>query len=277
MDAMPAFICQTCGVQQALATVPPERCPICADERQYVGREGQRWTSLAEMQGNFRSEFRELEAGLWQVTTEPSVGIGQRALLLTTPQGNLLWDCLAFIDSATQDRIRGLGGLAAIAISHPHFYGSCVEWSQAFGGVPIYLSARDREFLWRPSPAVVHFEGDEIEPLDGLRVLRLGGHFHGSTVLHWAAGASGLGALLTGDTIAVAADRRWAAFLYSYPNRIPLPAGDVAAIGRRISEVPFDRVYGAWPGDDISSDAKARVLRSVDRYLGMLDGSWTRG
>jgi hypothetical protein len=272
-----AFICQTCGVQVAPASDPPERCPICADERQYVGRAGQHWTTLAEMQDKFRSEFLELEPGLWQVTTEPSFGIGQRALLLATPQGNLLWDCLSFIDSATQVEIKDRGGLAAIAISHPHFYGSCVEWSQAFGGVPIYLSARDREYLPRPSPTVVHFEGDEIEPLEGFRVLRLGGHFHGSTVLHWAAGASGRGALLTGDTIAVAADRRWAAFLYSYPNRIPLPAEDVAAIGRRIREVRFDRVYGAWPGDEISADAKVRVLRSVERYLGMLDGTWTRG
>jgi glyoxylase-like metal-dependent hydrolase (beta-lactamase superfamily II) len=274
---MAAFICRTCGVQQASGPLPPPSCPICADERQYVGREGQRWTTLADMQGHYHAELAQLEPGLWQITTEPAFGIGQRALLLTTPQGNLLWDCLSFLDSATQAEVRDLGGLAAIAISHPHFYGSCVEWSQAFGDIPVYLSARDREYLPRPSPAVVHFEGDEIQPLDGLRVLRLGGHFHGSTVLHWPAGAAGRGALLTGDTIAVAADRRWAAFLYSYPNRIPLPAGDVAAIGSRVIGLDFERVYGAWPGDDILGDAKAAVLRSVERYLGMLDGSWVRG
>ena len=27
-----------------------------------------------------------------------------------------------------------LGGIAAIAISHPHYYTSMVEWSRAFGG-----------------------------------------------------------------------------------------------------------------------------------------------
>jgi hypothetical protein len=274
---MTAFICLTCGVQQAPGPVPPPSCPICADERQYVSREGQRWTTLADMQTNHRSKLAQLEPGLWQITTEPEFGIGQRALVLATPNGNVLWDCLSFLDSATEADIRHLGGLAAIAISHPHFYGSYVEWSQAFGGIPVYLSVRDREFLPRPSPAVVHFEGDEVEPLDGVRVLRLGGHFHGSTVLHWAAGAGGKGALLTGDTIAVAADRRWAAFLYSYPNRIPLPAAEVAEIGRRIDGLAFDRVYGAWPGDDISADARAAVLRSVERYLGMLDGTWARG
>jgi glyoxylase-like metal-dependent hydrolase (beta-lactamase superfamily II) len=274
---MPAFICQTCGVQQSPGPVPPPTCPICVDERQYVGRDGQRWTTLAEMRGSYQSEVAQLEPSLCQITTEPAFGIGQRALLLSTPQGNLLWDCLSYLDSATQTHVGDLGGLAAIAISHPHFYGCCVEWSEAFGNIPIYLSACDRGFLPRPSPAVVHFEGDEIEPLDGVRVLRLGGHFRGSTVLHWAAGAGGKGALLTGDTIAVAADRRWAAFLYSYPNRIPLPAADVSAIASRIAGVAFDRVYGAWPGDDITADAKAAVLRSADRYLGMLDGSWPRG
>jgi len=274
---MPAFICRTCGVQQASGPLPPPSCPICTDERQYVGREGQRWTTLADMQGKYHDELTELEPGLWQITTEPDFGIGQRALLLTTPRGNLLWDCLSFLDSATQAEVRDLGGLAAIAISHPHFYGSCVEWSLAFGDIPVYLSAHDRQYLPRPSPAVVHFEGDEIEPIEGLRVLRLGGHFRGSTVLHWRAGAEGRGAMLTGDTIAVAADRRWATFLYSYPNRIPLPAGDVATIGSRVGGLDFERVYGGWPGDDILGDAKAAVLRSVERYLGMLDGSWERG
>ncbi|MGA8426468.1 MAG: hypothetical protein WB801_02645 [Candidatus Dormiibacterota bacterium] len=274
---MPAFICQTCGVQQAPGAAPPASCSICTDERQYVGRQGQRWTTLEEMDGNYRSELAQLEPGLWQITTKPAFAIGQRALLLTTPEGNLLWDCLGFLDTATQAAVNQLGGVAAIAISHPHFYGSCVEWSQAFGDIPIYLSACDREYLPRPSPAVVHFQGDQIEPLAGLRVLRLGGHFRGSTVLYWPAGAAGRGALLTGDTIAVAADRRWAAFLYSYPNRIPLPAADVAAIGSRIGGVAFERVYGAWPGDEIRADARAAVLRSVERYLGMLDGTWKRG
>ncbi len=37
-------ICRTCGVQYA---APRADCPICLDERQYVGWEGQRWTTLA--------------------------------------------------------------------------------------------------------------------------------------------------------------------------------------------------------------------------------------
>jgi glyoxylase-like metal-dependent hydrolase (beta-lactamase superfamily II) len=273
---MPAHICQACGVQQAPGADPPSHCSICTDERQFVGRDGQRWTTLEEMRGSYRTEVAELEPDLFQLTTQPAFGIGQRALLVRTAGGNLLWDCLSYLDSSTKAAMTAIGGLSAIAISHPHFYGSCVDWSEGFGGVPIYLSRRDRDFMVRPSPFAVHFEGDELEPWPGLRILRLGGHFAGSTVLHWPAGADSRGALLTGDTIAVAADRRWTSFQYSYPNRVPLPPADVQSIADRIANLPFDRIYGAWPNDVIATDARGAVQRSAARYLGMLDGSWPR-
>ena len=228
------------------------------------------------MTGRYRTAITELEPDLFQVATEPSFAIGQRALLVRTARGNLLWDCLSFLDPTTRAAIRELGGIAAIAISHPHFYASCVEWSRSFGDAPIYLSDLDRHFLLRPSSAVVHFPGDGVEPWAGVRVVRLGGHFPGSAVLHWPAGADGAGALLSADTIAVAADRRWAAFQYSYPNRIPLPAEEVRAIADRVESLSFDRLYGGWPGDVIQSDARAAVLRSAGRYLKVLDGTWPR-
>ena len=57
---MPAYICLTCGVQYAPSERPPERCPICEDERQYVGWQGQQWTTLEELidEGR-RNELRE--------------------------------------------------------------------------------------------------------------------------------------------------------------------------------------------------------------------------
>jgi hypothetical protein len=41
-------ICRTCGVQYG---APRKDCPICEDERQYVGWDGQQWTTLAELRG----------------------------------------------------------------------------------------------------------------------------------------------------------------------------------------------------------------------------------
>ena len=46
---MPAHICATCGVQLSAATRPPASCPICEDDRQYVGSTGQQWTTLPEL------------------------------------------------------------------------------------------------------------------------------------------------------------------------------------------------------------------------------------
>ena len=45
------WVCVICAAQFADSETPPERCPICEDERQYVGAGGQRWTTLADMDG----------------------------------------------------------------------------------------------------------------------------------------------------------------------------------------------------------------------------------
>src|SRR5262245_50526553 len=86
------FLCVTCGTQFAESERPPANCPICDDERQYVGWNGQQWTTLDEMQGKFANEVREEEPGLVSFHTQPKIGIGQRAFLLRTPAGNVLWD-----------------------------------------------------------------------------------------------------------------------------------------------------------------------------------------
>ena len=62
----------------------------------------------------------------------PSFAIGQRALLLRHPEGNVLWDCLTYFDDATVAEIERLGGVSAMAISHPHYYSTMVEWADQF-------------------------------------------------------------------------------------------------------------------------------------------------
>ncbi len=142
---MEAYICRTCGVQYAPSKRPPVRCPICEDERQYVGWNGQQWATMAELVGEGReNHVYEEEPGLHAIDTRPPVAIGQRALLVRTPNGNVMWDCVTLVDDASIEAVRRLGGLAAIAISHPHFYASNVAWSRAFGDCPVYIHAADR-------------------------------------------------------------------------------------------------------------------------------------
>jgi glyoxylase-like metal-dependent hydrolase (beta-lactamase superfamily II) len=160
--------------------------------------------------------------------------------------------------------------LRAIAISHPHYYTTFVEWSRAFGGAPVYIHADDREWVVRPDPCVQLWEGEEIDLGAGLTLLRLGGHFAGGQVLHCAAGCGGQGALLSGDIVQVVQDRHWVSFMYSYPNLIPLPAATVLRMVERLEPYDFDRVYGAWWGRVVAEDGKRAVRRSADRYVAAL-------
>jgi hypothetical protein len=264
---VPAFICITCGTQFAPTDVPPARCPVCEDERQYVNARGQQWTLPEDLARDHRNRIEEQEPGLIGIGTEPSFAIGQRALLVQALGGSVLWDCVSLIDGPTAETVRGLGGLRAIAISHPHYYASMVAWSRAFGGVPIYLHAADRRWVMDPDPAVVFWEG-ETRPLgNGLTLVRCGGHFDGGTVLHWPAGAGGQGALLSGDILQVCADRRHVSFMYSYPNYIPLSSAVVRRVVAAVEPFAFDRVYGAWWDRVIRDGAREAVARSRDRYL----------
>jgi hypothetical protein len=141
---MPSFICTACGTQYPERATPPAQCLICEEERQYVPVRGQTWTTLEALRVGHANSFREYETGLIGIGTQPQFAIGQRALLVRTPGGNVLWDCISLLDDATVTVIRGLGGIQAIAISHPHFYTTMVEWARAFD-CPIHLHAADKQ------------------------------------------------------------------------------------------------------------------------------------
>jgi hypothetical protein len=263
-------VCATCGTQFAARDAPPERCPICEDERQWVPEDGQRWTTLAELRATHRNRIAA-EEELVGIGTEPTFAIGQRALLVPHGDRNVLWDCVTLLDDATAEEVERRGGLDAIAISHPHYYSAMVEWAHRFD-CPVLLHADDARWIMRPDPAIELWEGERRDLGGGLVLLRLGGHFPGGTVLHWADGAGGAGALLAGDIVQVIPDRRHVAFMYSYPNHIPLPLAAVERIGAALEPVPFEQIYGAWWDAVVRRDGKAVVRRSVERYARVLRG-----
>ncbi len=268
---MQSFICATCGQAYTPSDEPPDRCAICDDERQYVKASGQAWTTLAELQKDHRNDIREQEPNLIGIGATPSIAIGQRALFISQPGGGVLWDCTPLLTDEAVAQIQVLGGLRAIAISHPHYYASMVDWSEAFGGVPIYLHADDAAHVTRPDPKIVHWKGETHDLGGGVTLIRLGGHFAGGAVLHWPEGAGGRGVLLSGDIVTVVPDTRWMSFMYSYPNLIPLPARKVREMAAKLEPYPFDRVYSAWWDRVSDRDAKARLARSVERYVAAIE------
>lgn len=257
-----AWICETCGMQFPESEAPPERCPVCEDFRQYVGLDGQRWTSLAQMRLTHKNKVEEIAPGVLSIHTQPKFAIGQRALVVKTPGFSVLWDCVSLIDEATVAAIRDFGGVSAIAISHPHYYSTMVEWSAAFR-VPVYIHEADRAWVMWPADRIQFWGGETKEIGGGLTLARCGGHFEGAQVMHSADCA----ALFTGDVIQVCPDRRWVSFMRSYPNYIPLPASSVRAIVDAVEPFEFDRLYGAWPKHEIVTDAKQALRRSAERYI----------
>ncbi len=201
---MEHFVCATCGVQFAASDAPPAACPICEDPRQYVPESGQRWTTIAELAADHRNAIRRDEE-LTGIGTEPHFAIGQRALIVPSAEGNVLWESITLFDDETAAAIEALGGLAAIALSHPHYYSSMVEWAHRFE-CPVLVHADDAEWVMRPDPAIELWEGETRE-LGGLHLVRCGGHFAGGTVLVWPDGAGGAGTLLSGDIVQVIPDR----------------------------------------------------------------------
>jgi hypothetical protein len=261
-----AFVCVTCGTQFPPSPAPPEGCPICLEERQYVGAGGQRWTTMDEIAGAHRNRVEELEPGLLGIGTNPTFAIGQRALLVA----GLLWDCITLLDDATVEAVERAGGIHTIAISHPHYYSAMVEWAERFD-TRVLLHEADAEWVMRPSKRIEHWGGERQAVSDDLELVRLGGHFDGGTVCLWRGGAGGAGALLSGDIVQVVADRDWVSFMYSYPNLIPLPASEVERIRGVVETLDFDRVYGAWWPAVVDKDAKRKVLASADRYVAALE------
>jgi glyoxylase-like metal-dependent hydrolase (beta-lactamase superfamily II) len=264
---MPSYICTTCGVGYAETDAPREVCLICADDRQYVNAHGQGWTTLDELQEDHVNDLREVEPGLLGIGSSPQIAIGERALVIQRPDGGVMWDCTPLITDAALGAIKAKGGVRAIAISHPHLYATMVDWSRALGGVPIYLHEDNRDWVMRPDSAIEFWSGESKRLAEGITLVRTGGHFPGSTVLHWADGANGKGVLMTGDSIMVVPDRRWVSFMYSFPNLVPLNARTVEAIVKSVRAYQFDRIYSGWWDRVLDRDGKAAVQRSAERYI----------
>ncbi|KAF2030030.1 hypothetical protein EK21DRAFT_66486 [Setomelanomma holmii] len=285
-------ICETCGTQYDVPLFsPPPNCRICDDPRQYVPAAGQTWTSLNADQSTQKNTFdtdahdprihyittkplssSELPASLASTsTTRKQLGIGERAILLQTSRGNVLWDLVAFIDAATVSFIKSKGGLNAIVISHPHFYTTHLEWARIFQ-CPVYVSSDDAEWLNRADNDEVRkwIKGSQsIEEVDGeVRAVQCGGHFDGSLVLLWER------KLFIADTIMSVPSGFYHkdrlpgtvsySFQWSYPNLIPLPPAKIQGIWKAIKPYEFDSTYGAFPGQNVTRpDLKQQVLESM--------------
>ncbi|SDS90160.1 hypothetical protein SAMN04489752_2806 [Brevibacterium siliguriense] len=261
-------ICRTCGVETT--TPPPELCPICEDDRQWVPASGQQWTTRNELESEgHRITITEREPGLFALRVEPKLGIGQTCYLACTDSGNVLFDVPAFIDAEAVAAVRDLGGVSAIAASHPHMFGTQLEWSAAFDDAPVFVCRADLDWVQRTGWVICPYF-HESEPVPGVRLRRTGGHFPGSAVAMWT-GADGTGVMLSGDSIGPVARSGWVTFMRSFPNYLPLSAAVVRRIAASVIDLDFDRMYGNF-GQSIDSGAHSAVQTSAKRYAEWVSG-----
>jgi hypothetical protein len=242
----------------------------------------------------------ELDDRFFSIWTEPKIAIGQRCVLIRTPLGNVMWDCITYLDDETVEKINDLGGLAAIVISHPHYYTTHLEWAETFD-CPVYLSWEDKEWLNRLDrlgKARTFIEGreEDIEvqgEKTGVKALKLGGHFPGSLV------CLAFGRLLVADTLVTTPSGLgdWSigpegdsgrggerppgmtsfAFMWSIPNMIPLSADEIQGMWDVLKGHEFESTHGAFVGTEIRDGqggsevaVKRRVLDSMKIQVGRI-------
>jgi hypothetical protein len=261
---MKRIICETCGTQYREDVQSTGICPICNDDRQYIGDNGQQWTDMDELKKNHRVKVSRVNERLYTLRMEPAFALGQRAFFVLSPGGNVLWDCIPLLDGATIDFIDSKGGLRAIVFSHPHYYSSMNEWAAAFD-CPIYIHQNDRDFVFYHGDNVKLW-GGHVHPLwDDVSLVHIGGHFPGSSLLR-VGPLSPNGAILCGDSLYLSKSKRHLAVMYSYPNQILLTKNEFMAVHKKCAGLKFDSIYGAFEGQNLEGNAYEVFEASMKRY-----------
>ena len=270
---MTIWICDGCGLEHDDSpALPVEGCVFASDEvsvqeRGDLGPHGS-WTTHEELaRQSHTTHHRDHGRGVHSLRREPRLAIGHWSFVVRTPQGNLLWDPPAYIDPVVVGIVEALGGVSAVATSHPHMFAAQVSWSHAFGRVPVLVNANDKEWIARHDPVLEYWTGTET-PLPGITLIEVGGHMKGSSVALTTDGT-----LLTGDTIAGTLVPDWVSFQRNFPRHVPMSAAVVRRIFSRLDTYSYDRLY-TLGGDTIDHDAKQIVHRSADRHIRWVTGEF---
>ena len=263
---MQAFICTACGTQYPPSASRSARCTICEDERQFVPLAGQSWTTLSRPRATSTAGASMSPASSASARS-PAFAIGQRALLMLTPNGNILWDCISLIDDATVTLIKGARRAAMPSPSRTRT--STRRWRS--GAAPSAACPST------PMPTMRAGSCGPTRASSSGRARRLAAPgrdadprrrpFPGRHHAALGQGAEGRGVVCAADIATVNMDRKSFTFMRSYPNFIPLSAEGARRIGAALAPFPFDRVYSHFFDRFIESGAKQILQASVDRYV----------
>jgi glyoxylase-like metal-dependent hydrolase (beta-lactamase superfamily II) len=145
-----------------------------------------------------------------------------------------------------------------------------VDWAHAFD-CPVYVHAANRPWVMRSDESIEFGDGETIKLGTQMTLVRCGGHFPGSAVLHH--GRDG-GEIFTGDTFHVNPDRRSVGVMYGFPNYIPVSATKVRQVVAAIEPYEFRRVYRQWWDAVIPDKGKDVIRHSAERYAAAVEGKY---
>jgi len=258
------IICSTCGTYYPEDNLP-ELCTICMDERQYIPVTGQSWTKTYDLHLKHSVKLNRLQERLYEMEINPIFAIGQRALFILSEKGNVLWDCIPILDELTIEFIKSKGGLKAIAFSHPHFYSNMNDWAEIFA-CPVYIHQNDEQHIMVKGKYIRLWQGDEMSLWDGIRIICIGGHFAGSSILH-VPFLSKEGTIICGDTLFLSPSKKHFSVVHSSPNRMPLPLNEMKRVKKRFDSISFDSFYGYQRIQNLSENVKGILEMSISRYF----------
>ena len=257
------MICSACGTQYNNKEIKDGHCKICDDDRQYVPETGQAWISPDELQKDHAVQVRQVCDNLYSLTILPSFAIGQRAFLILSENGNILWDCIPLLDEETEAFITSKGGLRAIVVSHPHYYSNVGEWAETFH-CPVFIHKKDEE--WAPEfQDLILWKGEEKALWDGIKIINIGGHFPGSCIMH-VPSLSPQGMVFCGDSLYISRNSKHVSVMYSYPNHIPVAWSEIERIVQMLANIQFDKMYGAFPYQQLTDNVTCLLHLSMERY-----------
>lgn len=269
-----AWICKTCAAEYPAAPTPPLACPICEDERQWVPKDGQQWVRADTLPKSHTNRIEEIEPGLFGIGVEPKFGIGQIAFFIPSNEpgkGGIIWEGIPFYSPETINWLKEMGGVDTWIYSHPHLYGSIATNAAHFPDSKILVPEADNDWQPYPSNQYRYFNEKTLQLTDKVSVHVPGGQFPGSSFLHWTGTKDKKGALLTGDTMMVTADRKYVSFTYSTPNSVPLGPNAARRIVAASEPLTYDRIYSSWWDSCLLENAKERVAASEKRWNDILN------
>ena len=261
---LPAWACTNCGHWQRWPAPGPTVCPVCADVRNALPRDGFVFATVEEVAAAVTCTVAKTPVdGIVEHGTTPRFGLDSRGWVIETDAGLVGFECAPYYDGPALQGLRDRGGLAVLAASHVHGYGAL--WQLQAELQPPVVAVGVRDLVWTKAFRVTWPVDETLEIAPGLVLHRTGGHFDGHTVLHDRRRQ----VLFCGDSLKVDLDADGRPVALSahkaFHAQIPLSHAELRAYREIVVGLEFGAVFTPFEG--VVGVTTDHVVHLVDRLL----------